>query len=338
MVQSDNLPACTMNKSFRVMSQPDVLLVDDDGGAAYGNIEHFFNHSAEAVITDHSWGWWDANEGSLDATMLAQVPLVVWFTGRCQNGQTVNGDEQTLLTSYLEAGGRLFLTGQGIAFDIRNSAFMADKLHAQLCATVSTNRTVNGISGEALSDALTLSLSGGDGAGNQSRQNSIRPLAGAEPVWRWSNLGSDTCAGLKVAADNYALVFLPFGFEAINEEATRDEVFGRALNWLWGTLAADPEPVAATPQEFLLGQNYPNPFNPETVIPYTLAARADVKLSVYDLLGREVATLVSGPQSAGAHAVSWNGSQAASGLYFYRLEATSGATRQQATRKLMLLK
>ncbi len=338
MVQSDNLPSCSMNKRFRLMSQPDILLVDDDGGASYGNIERFFSDCAESVVTDHSWGWWDAQAGSLDAELLADIPLVVWFTGRCQNGQTLTTDEQTLLTNYLDAGGRLFLSGQGIAFDIRASVFMAEKLHAALLATVPTNRTVNGIAGESMSEGLTLSISGGDGANNQSRQNSIRALAGAEPIWRYPNQTLDSCAGLKVAADNYALVFLPFGFEAISSSETRDDVMGRALGWLLGTLTAEPQPVAATPHEFMLGQNYPNPFNPETVIPYTLPARGQVTLSVYDLLGREVTTLVSGPQEAGAHAVAWNAGHMASGLYFYRLDVLAGAASYHATRKLMLLK
>lgn len=78
------------------------------------------------------------------------------------------------------------------------------------------------------------------------------------------------------------------------------------------------------PDNFLLHQNYPNPFNPETTIEYSLPARSDVKLEIFDVLGRNVATLASGYFEAGIHQVKWNGKSGAgvsvpSGLYFYRL-------------------
>lgn len=72
---------------------------------------------------------------------------------------------------------------------------------------------------------------------------------------------------------------------------------------------------------FELKQNYPNPFNPTTQIPYELKAAAEVTLKVFDLTGREVATLVNGYQSAGAHSVSFDGSGLASGTYLYTLKA-----------------
>lgn len=90
----------------------------------------------------------------------------------------------------------------------------------------------------------------------------------------------------------------------------------------------------ARPSAFVLEQNYPNPFNPSTVISYKLPANATVSLKVYDMLGREVKSLVNGPQSAGSHSVAFSGSGLASGVYLYRLEAGAYI----ATKKLMLLK
>lgn len=83
-----------------------------------------------------------------------------------------------------------------------------------------------------------------------------------------------------------------------------------------------------------LAQNYPNPFNPMTTIRYQIPEGGFVSLKVYDVLGKEVATLVNGAKEAGSHWVSFNASGLASGVYFYRLQAGGFAE----TRKMMLVK
>ena len=75
------------------------------------------------------------------------------------------------------------------------------------------------------------------------------------------------------------------------------------------------------PQSYTLSQNYPNPFNPTTTIRYRLPAASKVTLKVYDILGREVATLVNHRVSAGEHSVNFNASHLASGIYIYQLKA-----------------
>ena len=75
------------------------------------------------------------------------------------------------------------------------------------------------------------------------------------------------------------------------------------------------------PTEFELSQNYPNPFNPETVISYQLPVSGNVSLKVFDMLGREVVTLVDEVKEAGAYDVTFNGKALASGTYIYRLQS-----------------
>ena len=96
------------------------------------------------------------------------------------------------------------------------------------------------------------------------------------------------------------------------------------------------EPQASAPTGFSLEQNYPNPFNPATVIQYTISVgtRHAVSLHVYDVLGREVATLVNGIEMPGNKSVVWDASGMASGVYYYRLQADDFVQ----TKKLILMK
>jgi len=111
------------------------------------------------------------------------------------------------------------------------------------------------------------------------------------------------------------------------------------------TAVCDPlcDNAAGLPERFALHQNYPNPFNPETDISYSLPEPAQVTLTVYNLMGREMATLVSGTASTGRYHLTWNGrdsrgSRVPSGVYLYRLHAVplSGAAPVTVTRKMIL--
>jgi hypothetical protein len=88
------------------------------------------------------------------------------------------------------------------------------------------------------------------------------------------------------------------------------------------------------PEKYNLSQNYPNPFNPTTKINFTLAKASNVKLTVYNILGQKVATLVDGYMNQGAQSVTFNASKLTSGVYFYRLEAGSFT----ANKKMLLVK
>jgi hypothetical protein len=96
---------------------------------------------------------------------------------------------------------------------------------------------------------------------------------------------------------------------------------GIELVFLNRTVTAARERVASNIRSFALLQNYPNPFNPTTHIRYALQQRAPVSLKVFDLAGREVATLVEGTQDEGSYTVEWNARTFPSGAYFYRLAA-----------------
>lgn len=91
---------------------------------------------------------------------------------------------------------------------------------------------------------------------------------------------------------------------------------------------------ASVPQDYSLSQNYPNPFNPSTVINYRLAKDGKVVLKVYDLLGREISTLVDGEKAAGSYSVTFNANNLSSGMYIYIIKADGFVS----SNKMILLK
>ncbi len=95
------------------------------------------------------------------------------------------------------------------------------------------------------------------------------------------------------------------------------------------------------PSEFSLEQNYPNPFNPVTRLKYVLPVECTLTLKIYNLLGQVVQTLSNDTEPAGYKQVTWNASSFASGIYFYRLEATSIANPNKtftSVKKMLLMK
>lgn len=111
---------------------------------------------------------------------------------------------------------------------------------------------------------------------------------------------------------------------------------GTAAKWFLkgGTSSAHPEEQENIPDKFLLEQNYPNPFNPETVIKFTLPKRSKVKLEIFDLLGRSVATLADDELDAGNYKYKWNASKFATSVYIYKISADDFTS----SKKLMLIK
>ena len=94
------------------------------------------------------------------------------------------------------------------------------------------------------------------------------------------------------------------------------------------------------PREFQLEQNYPNPFNPSTTIRFLVPTRSHVTVTIYNILGQKVADIVNSDFQAGTYEKAWEGN-VASGIYFYRIEATSSDSPQKKfvdVKKMVLIK
>ncbi len=115
------------------------------------------------------------------------------------------------------------------------------------------------------------------------------------------------------------------------------------LNWMDIELTGSPVSVKDKINQVIkcyeLSQNYPNPFNPSTTINYQLSVFSDIKITVYNLLGQKVKTLVNAFQSSGKHSIIWDGKDSnnnfvSSGIYFYRIETAKGSIQK----KMILLR
>ncbi|HVO76143.1 MAG TPA: T9SS type A sorting domain-containing protein, partial [Ignavibacteriaceae bacterium] len=115
-------------------------------------------------------------------------------------------------------------------------------------------------------------------------------------------------------------------------------------DWTFGWARFNPDSTTITgikernkniqPAEYTLSQNYPNPFNPSTKIQYSVSNPGFIKLTVYNILGQQVETLVNGFKNAGTYEITWNASNLSSGIYFYRIEAGNFVS----VKKMTLLK
>jgi hypothetical protein len=129
---------------------------------------------------------------------------------------------------------------------------------------------------------------------------------------------------------------VPSTYEYIDAQAGTtyrlEQIDNDGLTTYYGPIMLNPNSVGDNiPAVFALNQNYPNPFNPSTVINYQLATDNYTTLEVYNLIGKEVATLVNGYVTAGSHQVTFDGSHLTSGMYFYKLQSGNNVEVKKLT-------
>jgi|GEM_PF-2351596 hypothetical protein len=131
-----------------------------------------------------------------------------------------------------------------------------------------------------------------------------------------------------------------FFTDGIPSDGWGPSIWNVALTTLQDVVAGVKKVSSTIPDKFNIYQNYPNPFNPETTIKYDIPVSGRISLTVYDILGREVKTLVNEVQTAGKYQVTWKGDnnfgrKVASGIYLYRINF---ADKMQVAKKMIMLK
>ncbi len=287
---------------------------------------------------------------SLDTSRLSAFSLVI-LSGGLNPRPFDDPVKRAALVRYVQNGGRIVVEGGEVGYfyrkdgEDRDPEFRENVLHAAsfvsdvpdadlLCGTGGMFAEPNVLpaairfvprSGFADRDAMTP----GTGPGTMA-------------FGGWS--GTPTAAGIiaHVTPERTVnTVFLPFAVSSIGDSAVSAALIQNVIAFVFSSVATGVEEAAPAPFGYGLEQNYPNPFNPTTTITYAVAGggsqqagASNVRLIVFDLLGREVATLVNERKAPGRYAVQFTAEGLSSGTYLYCLEV--GGTR--LVRKMILTK
>jgi len=324
------------------LGPPQVLIVDDDRGKSY---EEVYVAAMYAERIPHTV-WHKAGKGSPTGDDLKKYRMVFWQTGdSAVNILTVA--DVAAMKEYLDVGGSLLMcsiSGAKALNDL-DAPFLNDYFGANWAGSA-LHFYFLGYAGNQLGDGTKYRYIAGPSPWNSS--DYVATVGSGQAAFTIGT-GTQVCGVTKQGV--YNSILLTFPIHQMSDDfthqgyGTKQDLFARVLDFFGGIPLGvdDGSPHAALPSNFDLHQNYPNPFNPTTTISYTLRPTAGqlqrTTLSIYNLLGQRVVTLVDKVQLPGTHHVQWDGRTeagggVASGVYFYRL-SRGGDTQ---SRKMVLLK
>lgn len=337
--------------SIRMLNDNKKILIVDGfdrygGSGSWANPYHDFvvSHVKSFNLSFESC----SNEQIIDGTLnLSSYDLVIWILGdESTTDETFSATERTKVSAYLENGGKLFVSGSEIAWDLEGSTsatpqetqFLRTYLKAKFVSDDSNIYGVQGVDSTQFSGlGFGFGVQGNGSPYIEDYPDVIDTSGGSIPILKYnavSTAGIAYTGNFNNSSSNGQLVYIALPFETINLATDRTKVMTAALKYFGLIPPSSIDDMDFSPNNFELSQNYPNPFNPSTKINYEISSRENVELKVFDILGNEVAVLVNEVQSPGKYEIEFKGSNLPSGVYFYRL--LSGTFSQ--VRKMIMLK
>ena len=210
----------------QALGRPNVLLVDDDN---FDNIEEYYIQCLKGVRIP--WDIWSTLPPPTAAD-LSEYDLVIWFSGDYR--LPVDNDDITAMQGYLDGGGNLFLTGQGIAamLDMTNPVFLNDYLKAEYTGTQLVQALANIPGAQVVANSDTVWIAGSGGANNQTDPDHLAAVNGG--IGEMIYIGSSDLGAVSYSGE-YKCLFFGFGFEAIINGSSRwtdrYTIFSRILDF-----------------------------------------------------------------------------------------------------------
>ena len=334
-------------------ASPQLLIVDGFDAAKGDNSRDFIRQHAVAFF-DNGLNPVSASNTALTSGMIdpANYKIVDFFFGTdILVNESVSTDEQALLKTFLQNGGKLLISGSDIGYDLDSRGIASDKefshdyLKAKYHSRSPLNRTSTYYQIQFLTDWPENPGSfdfddGTNGSYNVSRPNTLKGINGGQTCLVFSGVdSSDGVAGvcfngLFPAGNLPGKVFVSsVPIETIYPNKARSLFLKSVLDFF--NQPARAEFNSGSPVEkFELSVNYPNPFNATTRIAFTLAIDCEIQLTIYNTLGQTIARLAEGFLHAGEHSIDWDSVDQNSGVYFSCLKTDTGSQ----TKKMVLIK
>ena len=326
--------------------QNDILLIQGFDLNTVGNTYDYCKDHGRAIVSAGHGFDAVSDEAIVTANIdLSSYKMIDWITGMDKNVFTAN--EKDAIRSYLEGGGKLFISGSQIVDNVyvvdRDADFYADYLKARWvtrdCPCYTAQPTMEGVFNGIDSVAFD---NGSHGIYDVFAADGFRPTGGAESCMLYSKKDSALFGsaalqytGTFASSENQAqLIYMGFPFESIYSDSMKNALMLCVLNYFEYDVVLTFNMNINIPQTSTLEQNYPNPFNPITVIDFQVSLSCDVDLSIFDMNGKKVANLIHERKSAGDYSVNWDASHQSSGIYFYRFQAGEF----YETKKMLLVK
>ncbi len=332
-------------------SDPDrVLVVNGFDRFSTGNTFDFIRQHGQAIRTYGAAVVSATNDAIIDGLLsLSDFKIVDYILGdESTVDETFSSMEQTLVSGFLKNGGRLFVSGAEIAWDLDykgssgDKAFFFDYLKAKYSADApggisGTYYTAKGSTNGIFAGIDNIYFdNGSQGTINVKYADALIPQNGSQGIVNYKGVTTHSIGGVsfegmfKDGTEPGKLVYLGFPFETIYPVEMRDSLMERILSFLYSDVSNLADRNIVQPTVFNLAQNYPNPFNPQTTIEFSLPREELVTLTVFDIRGRVIDQALKEIRfAAGNHNVTWDGRAHSTGTYFYRLEAGEyGAVRK----------
>lgn len=318
--------------TYQTDEYKDILIVDgfDRTNGSYAFPYH--NFAKRMGLALHPWGYsFDTvdNDAIINGSVqLNQYTAVFWLLGdESTEHETFSVAEQNKVKNYLIDGGRLFVSGSEVAWDLDNMGssidrdFIHDYLKAGYGSDDANDYTVHGVEG-TIFDGLTLHYDNGShGVYEENYPDAFSTVGGSTPALTYSNglIAATQFSGVVPGSQmNARVVVMGFPFETIYNDQEKEALAGRLLAFFGFNVELESD-KSVSPNQFALYPNFPNPFNPTTTIRFSLDSHEITFLYIYDIQGRLVETLINTKLDLGYHEIRWDAFQRASGVYFSEL-------------------